>query len=156
MRICANVFAWNVGVSIFVELDQGSVSWKDMKVWSYWLLMKTAWFDSSRNSFFFPSFLYGSFLSSFKRICDFECSIHILWHWHIYINHTCSHIEKIHSSRWLIQGVVCHLLCIDLCNRRSMYSWLSFTHSAFHTLKHPYRHSNIHIINMNTLLLKQL
>lgn len=89
MRICANVFPWHLHVRVSVELDQGSVSWKDMKVWSDWLVMKTAWFDSSRNSFFLPSFFFF-FMSPFLFQKE-------MWFWMFYsYTLTSTHLYKSH------------------------------------------------------------
>lgn len=95
MRICAKSLFL---ACRFLELDHRSVRWKDMKnfdqidwVWKDWLVMKTAWFDSSMNSFFFPSFFMALSFSFqkdmwFWMFCSYTltstllCKSHLLRH----------------------------------------------------------------------------
>lgn len=107
------------------------------KLWSDWLGMKrlkTAWFDISMRLFLF-SFFFMALSLSFQKdmwfwmFCSYTLTLTLLCKSHL-LRHLKVTFKRVTHSR----GFVCHLPCIDPCNCRSMYSWLSFTH--FNTHKH--------------------
>ncbi len=148
MRICASVISRHLGVRISLELDQGSVRWKDMKVWSDWLVMKTAWFDNSRSSLFLPSFFLGLFLSRLKREAWFwmfySCTLTLR---HLYKSHLLTHSKVTFTRVTYSRGLFAtYRVLTRVTVRACTAGW------ALHTRTH--RHTNIHIINTNTLITK--
>lgn len=148
MRICASVIFWHLGIRVSLELDQGSVSWKDMKVWSDWLVMKTAWFDSSRNSLFLSSFFLGLFLSRLKKEMWFwmfySCTLTLT---HLYKSHLLTHPKVTFTRVTYSRGLFAtYRVLTRVTVRACTAGW------ALHT--NTYRHTNVHIINTNTLITK--